>query len=47
MKEITMAMEALVAMTFISIAKMELSPDLLLMMNSPSPLELLPFLWTK
>jgi len=45
MKEITMAMEALVATTFISIAKMELFPDLLLMMNSP--LELLPFLWTK
>jgi len=42
-----MAMEALVATTFISIAKMELFPDLLLMMNSLSPLELLPFLWTK
>jgi len=29
-----MAMEALVATTFISITKMELFPDLLLMMNS-------------
>jgi len=31
-----MAMEALVATTFISIAKMELFPDLLLMINSLS-----------
>jgi len=30
MKEITMAMEALVATTFISIAKMELFPGLLI-----------------
>jgi len=35
MKEITMAMEALVATAFISIAKMGIVSDLLSMMNSP------------